>query len=121
MSLVLIVDDNDAIRRLVSKILEREGFQIDEALDGNEALACLEDGRAYAAIVLDLMMPHTTGFQVISTLRERRPELLPRVVVMTAAVSEVDSAELEGVGAIISKPFEIDALVESVKSCAASA
>lgn len=116
MGTVLIIDDNDAIRRLVSKIIEREGLEVVESPDGRDALAKLEAG-TYDAILLDLMMPLTTGFEVISSLRENRPELLKKVIVMTAAMSKLDSEALGGVGAIVSKPFEIDNLVRTLRTC----
>lgn len=116
MGTVLIIDDNDAIRRLVSKILEREGLRVEESPDGQDALAKLETG-SYDAIILDLMMPLTTGFEVISTLRENRPELLRKVIVMTAAMSKLDSTDLEGLGAVVSKPFEIDNLIGTLRKC----
>lgn len=116
MGTVLIIDDNDAIRRLVSKILEREGIEVEESPDGQDALVKLEVG-AYDAIILDLMMPLATGFEVIETLRMTRPDLLPKVIVMTAAMSKLDSTDLEGVGAIVSKPFEIDNLLSTIRKC----
>jgi DNA-binding response OmpR family regulator len=113
---VLIIDDNDAIRRLVSKILDREGFRIEESPDGRDALEKLEHGD-YDAVILDLMMPHATGFEVISALRMLRPDILRKVIIMTAAMSKLDSKDLEGVGAVVSKPFEIDNLVQTIRAC----
>lgn len=116
MANVLVVDDNEPIRRLAAKVLERDGHTVEEAADGNEAIALIDSNR-YDAVVLDLMMPGSNGFHVIEALRERHPALLPRVVVMTAAISQVDSEALNGVGATLSKPFEIDTLVDSVSRC----
>lgn len=116
MATILIVDDNEPIRRLVAKVLEREGHGVEEALDGNEAIAQIDNTR-FDAIVLDLMMPRANGFHVITALRERHPALLGRVVVMTAAIAHIDSQALEGVGAVVSKPFEIETILKAVRLC----
>jgi DNA-binding response OmpR family regulator len=113
---VLVVDDNEPIRRLVARVLEREGHDVSQALDGMEAVSKI-DADHYDAVVLDLMMPRADGFHVIKALRERHPELLRRVLVMTAAIAHISNDDLEGVGAVISKPFEIDTLMEGIAAC----
>jgi CheY-like chemotaxis protein len=117
---VLVVDDNEAIRRLVSKLLQHEGYAIDEAIDGLEALEKL-DARSYDAVILDLMMPRATGFDVIAALRERNPGVLKKVVVLTAAMSKIDNEELNDVAGVVSKPFELDNLVTTVRDCIGAA
>jgi two-component system response regulator ResD len=110
---VLVVDDNDSIRVLVRRVLEREKVQVDEAVDGTDALekiaAC-----DYDAIILDLMMPRQNGLAVISTLCEQRPELLERVIVMSAAKSSEDDL-LTRVRYIVMKPFRITELAQLVR------
>jgi len=113
---ILIVDDNEPIRRLVSKILRREGYEIEEAFDGLEAMEKL-NLRTFDAIVLDLMMPRANGFEVIAYLRQQKPEVLKRVVVMTAAMSQLSSDELREIGQVVAKPFEIDNLLQTVRTC----
>ncbi len=115
---ILIVDDNDAIRRLVSMILQREGMEIEHAFDGAKAIERLSQ-KSYDAVFLDLMMPRTDGFEVITYLREHKPEVLTKVIVMTAAMSKLTSRELDAVGDVLSKPFEIDVLVQTVRKALA--
>lgn len=81
----LVVEDDLAIRSLVSAVLRREGFVVDPAVNGREALALLGD-RTYAVIVLDLTMPDINGVELLESLRRRDERMLRRVVVMTAAV-----------------------------------
>jgi DNA-binding response OmpR family regulator len=102
----LIVDDDNAIRFMVGKILEREGFDVEEARDGKEAIEKIKDCD-YAMILLDLMMPRTDGFYVLKSLAEVCPEQLARVVVMSALPSDYLPKPIPFV---IPKPFDIERL-----------
>ena len=68
---ILIVDDEDRIRRLLKLYLERESFEIHEASDGKEAYQLAMDNN-YACILLDLMLPEMDGIEVASKLREHK-------------------------------------------------
>jgi CheY-like chemotaxis protein len=76
---------------------------VDTATNGREALA-LTAQHPYAVIVLDLMMPDINGLDVIEQLRSRDACMLPRVVVITAAVQLVRRASLAQVGQVLLKP-----------------
>ncbi|HWN67048.1 MAG TPA: response regulator, partial [Haliangium sp.] len=64
---ILIVDDDDAIRALVVTVLRRRGYRLDTARNGLEALEKLKNCR-YSLVVLDLMMPRMSGYDVLDTL-----------------------------------------------------
>ena len=87
---------------------------------GNEAIEKLRTNR-YAAMLLDLRMPNTDGFAVLDFIKRHAPRMLRSVIVVTAALSapEVARARTYEVCAIVSKPFDVDALLETVKQCAA--
>ena len=68
---ILVVDDEDRIRRLLKLYLERESFEIHEASDGNEAYKMAVE-HDYACILLDLMLPEMDGITVASRLREHK-------------------------------------------------
>lgn len=118
---VLIVDDNEATVTLISALLRRD-FATDTALDGAEAIRKLQATR-YACLLLDIRMPEADGFAVLDFIRENQPDLLPRVVVVTAVASEahLERASGYGIKAVVVKPFEIDQLLESVRECAGTA
>lgn len=116
---VLVAEDDAAIRKLVLRVLEREGFQTETVTNGRDAIACIEKC-AYDAVILDLMMPSLSGFDVVARLRRDYPQLLKKVVVITAAVERDTRAIREGeIGAVIRKPFELEELIATVRKCVA--
>ncbi len=106
----LIVDDDAAIRILITRILSRHGLAVDAVCDGAEAIEMLLQ-HDYDVIALDLMMPRIDGFGVVHYLVEHHPELLPRVFVMTAFGSEALSRVCPPVERFIEKPFDVNRLI----------
>lgn len=111
----LVIDDDAAIRILVSRILGRHGFTVDTVRDGGEAIEKLIEHRDYALITLDLMMPRIDGFAVVKYLEEHQPDVLKRVVVMTAYGSQAMDRVCPPVTRFIEKPFEIERLLEEAE------
>lgn len=112
----LIVDDNDSIRRLVVRVLQRSKVETEEASDGAEALRKI-DSDDFDVVVLDLMMPGHSGFDVIRELRARRPEVLKKLIVMTAAAGKTTEGFESEVCAVVTKPFSIIDLTQTVQRC----
>jgi CheY-like chemotaxis protein len=114
---VLVADDDQSIRQLVSTIVRRETFRVDAAADGLEAIELLKK-HEYAVVLLDLMMPRMDGFGVIKWLRENPPLIKPIIIVITAYADqrfkEVDSELVSGV---LRKPFEVAELGNLVRAC----
>jgi CheY-like chemotaxis protein len=117
---VLLADDNDATCTLITALLHRD-FNVEVAQNGQEAIDRLRTHR-YAALLLDLRMPHTDGFAVLDFLKEQQPKMLASVLVVTAALTtrEIKKAESYGVCEIVPKPFEVETLLAAVKRCASS-
>ena len=115
---VLIVDDDESIRRMVCRLLTRENFEVDEARDGVEAIEKLDSGD-YEVMVLDLMMPRIDGFQVVEYLRKNRPEMLEHTVVATA-FDDTARSRLDAPCRVVPKPFDIAELMLTVRRCANS-
>jgi CheY-like chemotaxis protein len=114
---VLVVDDDEAIRNLVVRVLRREQYQTAEAVHGREALERLRE-KPFAAMVLDLMMPVMTGIEVIRYLETHDDAGAPCVIVVTAA-SERDLLQVRSpsVHAVLRKPFDLTALIAAVRDC----
>lgn len=116
----LIVDDEPAIRSVVRRWFERQGWRVDEAADGAGALPLLggsEDTRpAYDLIVADLRMPRVGGAELHAWLSTHRPELVDHLVIATGDVYEADAAEFldRAKCRVLQKPFSLSALAELV-------
>jgi len=108
---VLLVDDEDQLRRVMRDLLERDGYQVIEAGDGVEALDQV-DRHAPDIIVLDLNLPGLDGFGVLSHLRSRRATQEIPVIVLTARGDEENEIRVFEFGAddFLSKPFRARAL-----------
>lgn len=114
---VLLIDDNEATCVLIQAILHHE-FTCEQVLDGAEAMEKLKTKR-YAAILLDLKMPHVDGFGVLAFLRDHFPERLGSVLIVTASLMPKELKEVEAfkVCGVIRKPFHVEELLDSVKKC----
>src|SRR5438445_12199365 len=71
---ILVTEDEPRILSFLARGLEAEGFAVDSAADGAEALRCV-GGAHYDLVVLDLLLPHINGLTVLSELRRTQPEL----------------------------------------------
>lgn len=115
---VLVVDDDDAIRTMVARVLKREQYDVESARDGLEAIEKL-DRNEYATVLLDLMMPRVDGHGVLRYLEQQRPDEEPRVIVMSAnSQAARETTHARPVFRVLSKPFDISQLVSHVRECA---
>jgi FixJ family two-component response regulator len=102
---ILIVDDEEHIRRVLRLTLETAGYEVGEAADGEATLAAFGDGSAWDAVLLDQKMPGMDGLDVLRQLKERRPA--SRVIMITAFASielAVDAMKL-GATDFVRKPM----------------
>jgi len=116
---ILVVDDDDAIRVMVERVLRREKFEVDTARDGFEAIEKLTRND-YGTILLDLMMPRVDGHGVLEFLQQHDPEKARSVIIMTANLpSGTATAKEQPIFRVLSKPFDIQQLVTNVRECTA--
>jgi CheY-like chemotaxis protein len=116
-SRVLVADDDQAIRQLVSTIILRERVQVDSACDGVEAVELLKK-HDYAVILLDLMMPRLDGFGVVEHIRRNPPAIKPIVLIVTAyADQKFKEVDPQIVAGVLRKPFEVADLGSLVRLC----
>jgi two-component system nitrogen regulation response regulator GlnG len=116
ISRILVADDEESMRWVLSKALKRKGFSVDLAHDGRQALALIQDN-SYDLAILDIKMPGINGLDLLDKVREVKKDLL--VVIMTAEASMKNAVEAMKRGAYdyITKPFDldvIDAIIEKV-------
>jgi DNA-binding response OmpR family regulator len=114
--LVLCADDDEDILSLVSLRLQRAGFQVATAADGDEAVE-IARARRPAVAVLDVMMPKRTGYEVLAELRGDEALRGMKVILLSARVQEGDVARGmdAGADAYLVKPFKAQDLVSKVE------
>jgi DNA-binding response OmpR family regulator len=114
--LVLCADDDEDILSLVSLRLQRAGFQVATAADGDEAMQVAR-ARRPALAVLDVMMPKRTGYEVLAELRGDEALCGMKVILLSARVQEGDVARGmdAGADAYLVKPFKAQELVAKVE------
>ena len=112
---ILVVDDEERMRKLVNDFLQRQGYHVLQAADGEEALKIFFEEKSIALVILDVMMPKMDGFQVLKEIRQYSD--VP-VIMLTAKSEEQD--ELQGfklgVDEYITKPFSPKILVARVEN-----
>jgi two-component system, OmpR family, response regulator len=114
--LVLCADDDDDILALISLRLERAGYEVARAADGDRALELARELRP-EVLVLDVMMPRRSGTDVVRELRTEAETRELRVILLSARVQETDVAHGIDVGAdaYLGKPFKVTELVGLVE------
>ena len=112
---ILLVDDDVDILSALRTVLERKGYRVLTASDGNQGLAVAER-EAPHLVVVDMMMPKKSGFLVLEKLKSR-PDGGPKVIMITANEGSRHRAyaEVLGVDDYIRKPFDMNRLLEAAE------
>jgi two-component system chemotaxis response regulator CheY len=112
MTKILVVDDSAVIRKVARRILELQGFEVDEAENGSKALDCCAEAMP-DAVLLDWNMPVMDGIQFLRELRKTPEGARPKVVFCTTEndVSQIARAVHAGADGYILKPFDKEILV----------
>ena len=113
---VLVVDDERAVRESLRRALELEGYEIELAADGNEALYRIETESQPDAVILDVLMPGKDGLEVCRTIR-RAGNTVP-VLMLTARTPVEDRVEGLDAGAddYVTKPFALEELLARLRA-----
>jgi CheY-like chemotaxis protein len=116
MSKILLIDDEPDIRITTGKILEKRGYEVVMARDGEEGLKILKNNKV-DLILLDVMMPGPDGWEVCREIKGDRELRDIPVVMFTVMASEEDmeKSRMSGADAHISKPFSTEELVETIE------
>ena len=104
---VLVADDDPAILRLVTTLLEKEGYAVVGARDGREAYKALQDDVGFTAAVFDVVMPQIAGPDLVRYMRTEKRFMKIPVMVMTAEQDPKLSTDSFAAGAVVflPKPF----------------
>ena len=110
---ILLVEDEDMVRAVADRALTRQGYTVETASDGEEALEIIAQGRAYDLVVSDVVMPNMDGPAMARELRKSRPEL--PILFMSGYAEEQlrQNIDLDNV-AFLPKPFSVQQIAEAV-------
>jgi DNA-binding response OmpR family regulator len=113
---ILVVDDDEVIRRLIAVNLQLEGFDVSTAVDGQDCLDKVADIDP-AVITLDVMMPRLDGWETAVQLRKSPDTAHIKVVLVTARAQEDDKSRGSDVGAdaYLTKPFDPNEMIRIVR------
>jgi CheY-like chemotaxis protein len=116
---VMVVEDDDTIRQLITVNLELEGFDVVTATDGQEALDLVKE-LAPTVMTLDVMMPRLDGWETAARLRADGDTKHIKLVLLSARAQQADlqRGEQIGVDAYLTKPFDPDQLIDIVRRLA---
>lgn len=117
---ILVVDDEDALRTVLSSELEGEGYIVQMAGDGDEAIKILEKN-SFDLILLDIKMPTVDGFEVLKFVKQHSPTT--KVIMLTGFADLKNAIESKKLGAedFVSKPYDLVDLLTTVERVLTSA
>lgn len=112
---ILVVDDEEALRAVLSSELASEGYQVDTASDGDEAIAILQNNNKFDLVLLDIKMPRVDGFEVLKFIKQNIPHV--KVIMLTAFADLKNAIESKKLGAedFISKPYDLVDLLTTIE------
>ena len=112
---LLLAEDTRDLNRAVTAILKHEGFEVDSAYDGEEALSFLTAG-SYDGIILDIMMPKVSGIEVLTSLRKMNDSTPVLLLTAKAEVDDRVSGLDAGADDYLTKPFAMKELLARIRS-----
>lgn len=108
----MVVDDEAIMRQLLSRIFERQGFDVTEATDGQEALAKLKESK-FVFVITDINMPNIDGFTLLKEIRKNYSDIM--VLLITGYKDKIlKKAEEAGADGLITKPFKNIEIIQSL-------
>lgn len=110
---VLVVDDDEAVRESLKKVIRTAGFEVVAAADGREAMQQLHSGPV-SLLVLDLGLPFESGWEVFERVTNEDPAL--PIIILTGQANQIRMALAAGVGALVEKPMDPVQLLHTMKA-----
>jgi DNA-binding response OmpR family regulator len=112
---VLVVDDDPSILKVTRSILEHEGYEVDVAQDGLDAMVRVKDFKP-SLIILDIMMPEINGYDVCQKLKFDSPYKDIPILLLTSRDQEIDARVGQMMGiSYLQKPLQREAFIQQVK------
>jgi len=119
---VCIIDDNQSITGMFSKLLKMEGHEVVVANDGRTGLSMLDNDK-FDATILDISMPEFSGIDVVDALNKSGRIKEQKIVILTASSSpneDLEKLKEKGVKEVLKKPIQLDSLVAALQAVSKS-
>lgn len=111
---ILVVDDEDALRTVLTSELSGEGYDVETAADGDEAINIVQNEK-FDLVLLDIKMPKVDGFEVLKFIKEKFPAV--KVIMLTGFADLKNAIESKKLGAedFVSKPYDLVDLLTTIE------
>ena len=111
---ILVVDDEDSLRTVLSSELAGEGYEVETAADGDEAMEVVQ-AKTFDLVLLDIKMPKVDGFEVLKFLKSKYPNI--KVIMLTGFADLKNAIESKKLGAedFVSKPYDLVDLLTTIE------
>lgn len=113
---IFVVDDDPLVCRVLSELLELEGYRVVTFTDPERALAAVPTARP-DAVITDFNMPHVSGTELWSSLQRSMGRRMPSLILISGALHDVPKRSLERFDAWLPKPVESEELLAVVEAC----
>jgi len=111
---ILVIDDDESIRKTISKALEMEGYKVDVAENGTEAIQKTQ-ANFYNLALIDIRLPDMQGTKLLSAMKDTTPTMVKIILTGYPALDNAIEAVNRGADSYITKPVKMDELIERVK------
>lgn len=110
---ILVVDDDDSIRKVLASILEEKGYMVDTAQNGKEAIEKTQS-EFYNLALVDIRLPDMDGTEVLASIKETTPPMVKIIVTGYPSLQNAIDAVNKGADAYVLKPFKVDNILEII-------
>jgi len=111
---ILVVDDDEGIRKTLATILLDEGYSVDTAKNGNEAIQKSRD-KFYNLALIDIRLPDMEGTSLLTAMKETTPRMVKIIITGHPTLNNAIEATNKGADAYILKPFNVDSALSTIK------
>jgi len=111
---ILVVEDNESIRKVLKTILEEEGYVVDTAENGKEAIR-KSNAKFYNLALIDIRLPDMEGTKLLTAIKETTPKMVKIMITGYPSLQNAIEAVNKGADAYILKPFDMDNVLNKIK------